>query len=150
LSLRPEDLHDDPPMQWVSTGLRYLIAPVRTSALPRARIAVDDFGDLLGEVGALLAYVLDPDRRERRNWVNDGSVEDIATGSASGPAAAYLVRHGRAVSGEEIRIAQGRFRDRPSIMRPEASGTREHLTGVSPTRHVCLTGSGTLDRPRGM
>jgi trans-2,3-dihydro-3-hydroxyanthranilate isomerase len=150
LSLSPEDLHGDLPMQWVSTGLRYLIVPVRSSALPRARIAVDDLGDLLAEAGALLAYVLDPDRREGRNWVNDGTVEDIATGSASGPAAAYLIRHGRAASGEEIRIAQGRFLDRPSIMRLEASGTREDLTGVSLTGHVCLTGSGTLDRPPGM
>jgi trans-2,3-dihydro-3-hydroxyanthranilate isomerase len=149
LNLGLDDLHDDLPLQCVSTGLRYLIVPVRSSALSRTRIVVHDFGELLAEAGALLAYILDPDQREGRNWVNDGSVEDIATGSASGPAAAYLIRHGRALPGEPIRIAQGRFVGRPSVMLLEATGTRDELTGIILTGHVCLTGSGTLDRAPG-
>ena len=38
-------------------------------------------------VGAKFAYVLDPQRPEGRTWDNAGRVEDVATGSAAGPAA---------------------------------------------------------------
>ena len=37
---------------------------------------------------------LDTEKREGRTWDNAGTVEDIATGSAAGPAAAYLHAHG--------------------------------------------------------
>jgi trans-2,3-dihydro-3-hydroxyanthranilate isomerase len=101
------------PMQVVSTGLPYLIVPV-CDGLDRARIVVDDFEERLAGVGAKFAYVLDPDRREGRSWDNAGDVEDVATASAAGPAAAYLVAHGRAADGEPIVIHQGRFLGRPS------------------------------------
>lgn len=147
LSLDPTDLHADLPVHWVSTGLRYLIVPVRDDALPRARIATDDFAELLAEAGAVLAYVLAPDAREGRNWVNDGSVEDIATGSASGPAAAYLVRCGCADPGFPIDLQQGRFLGRPSTMRLDVSGGPKRISRVVLHGHVCLTGTGMLDQP---
>lgn len=149
LDLSPGDLRDDLPVAWVSTGLRYLIVPVRAGVLARTRIVTAGFEELLGEAGADLAYVLDPDAREGRNWVNDGSVEDIATGSAAGPAAAYLLRHGRATPGETVRIAQGRFLGRPSTMHVDLTEEGGEVAGVTLTGHVCLTGSGTLDAPPG-
>lgn len=149
LNLQPEDVHPDLPMQWVSTGLKYLIVPVTGRGLARARITTSDFGDLLGEAGALLAYVLDPDGREGRNWVNDGSIEDIATGSASGPAAAYLVRHGHADPDSTMSLAQGRFVNRPSEMRVDVHGGPEQIDGITLHGHVCLTGKGSLDGPPG-
>ena len=51
---------------------------------------------------------------EGRTWDNAGGVEDVATGSAAGPAAAYLAAHGLAAEGELIVINQGRFLGRPS------------------------------------
>ena len=45
---------------------------------------------MLHEVGADFVYVLDPDRPEGRTWDNSGLTEDVATGSAAGPTAAYL------------------------------------------------------------
>lgn len=147
LSLAPEDLHEDLPVQWASTGLTYLIVPVRSEALPRARIATGQFAALLAEAGAQLAYVLDPEGGEGRNWVNDGSVEDIATGSASGPAAAYLVRHGRARPDRTVELRQGRFLARPSVMSVVVTGSPEDIRQVVLKGHVCLTGSGNLDGP---
>ncbi|MGI8781425.1 MAG: PhzF family phenazine biosynthesis protein, partial [Solirubrobacteraceae bacterium] len=149
LSLQPDDLDPDLPMRWASTGLKYLIVPVRGHSLARARIATASFGELLDEAGALLAYVLDPDGREGRNWVNDGSVEDIATGSASGPAAAYLVQHGRAEPDSTARLAQGRFLCRPSVMSVDVHGSPDQINRVVLTGHVCLTGTGSLDSPPG-
>ena len=102
-------------MQVVSTGLPYLIVPV-SSGLDRARIAVGDFEERLANVGAKFVYVFDPDRREGRSWDNAGTVEDVATGSAAGPAAAFLIAHGLAGAAEKIVISQGRFLGRPSVI----------------------------------
>ena len=111
LGLSEGDLHGLP-MQVVSTGLPYLIVPV-AHGLGRARIAVTDFEEQLASVGAKFVYVFDPDKREGRSWDNAGAVEDVATGSAAGPAAAYLAAHGLA---DRIR--------RSSSIRDDSSGGR--------------------------
>ena len=122
LGLSQDDLHELP-MQVVSTGLPYLIVPL-AQGLNRARIADPDFEAQLAGVGAKFAYVLDPDRREGRSWDNTGATEDIATGSAAGPAAAFLAAHGLAGPGEPVLIRQGRFLGRPSTItvRPDSQG----------------------------
>ena len=67
-------------------------------------------------MGAKFAYVFDPDKREGRSWDNAGAVEDVATGSAAGPAAAFLAAHGLAAKEETVVISQGRFLGRPSMI----------------------------------
>jgi trans-2,3-dihydro-3-hydroxyanthranilate isomerase len=114
LGLGGDDLHGLP-MQVVSTGLPYLIVPVSTG-LDRARIVAGDFEERLASVGAKFVYVFDPEQREGRTWDNAGAVEDVATGSAAGPAAAFLVAHGLAAADEAIVISQGRFLGRPSVI----------------------------------
>jgi len=91
-----------------------LIIPVAQRGLERARIVVDDFEQRLARVGARFVYVFDPDEREGRTWDNAGTVEDAATGSAAGPAAAYLAAHGLAAHNEAMIVKQGRFLGRPS------------------------------------
>jgi PhzF family phenazine biosynthesis protein len=123
LNLRSGDLCPLP-AQVVSTGLPYLIVPVTRRGLERGRIVVDDFEPRLAGVGAKFVYVFDPDEREGRTWDNAGAVEDIATGSAAGPAAAYLMGHGLASQDEAIIVKQGRFLGRPSqiAVTPDRSG----------------------------
>ena len=123
LNLAPGQLHPALPMQVVSTGLPYLIVPVQ-DGLERARISHPRFEDLLAASGAKFVYVLDPDRPEGRTWDNAGRIEDVATGSAAGPAAGYLMRHGVRPRGESLLIHQGRFTGRPSTIeiRPEPDG----------------------------
>jgi PhzF family phenazine biosynthesis protein len=140
LNLRTEDLAADLPLQVISTGLSYLIVPLGAN-LERARIVAAGFEALLATVGAKFVYVLDVERREGRTWDNDGRVEDIATGSAAGPAAAYLVAHGLALHDEVITIAQGRFLGRPSELQAIVRGDR---AGVIVRGRVCLVGDGTL------
>lgn len=105
------------PMEVITTGLPYLIVPVTAVGLERARVVVTDLDERLASVGAAFAYVLDARNREGRTWDNLGKVEDIATGSAAGPVAGYLVRHALAEAGTEIILHQGRFAGRPSAMR---------------------------------
>jgi trans-2,3-dihydro-3-hydroxyanthranilate isomerase len=45
-----------------------------------------------------------------------GVPEDAATGSAAGPLALHLVRHGRIGFGDTIRIEQGAEISRPSVL----------------------------------
>jgi len=115
LGLSAADLHELLPMQVVSAGLPYLIVPV-SRGLDRARIAAGDFEERLASVGAKFVYVFDPGTREGRSWDNAGAVEDVATGSAAGPAAAFLAAHGLAAPDETIVISQGRFLGRPSVI----------------------------------
>jgi predicted PhzF superfamily epimerase YddE/YHI9 len=51
-------------------------------------------------------------------------VEDVATGSAAGPAAGYLLHHGVLPAREPILVHQGRFTGRPSMIevRPGPDG----------------------------
>jgi trans-2,3-dihydro-3-hydroxyanthranilate isomerase len=59
-----------------------------------------------------------------------GISEDPATGSAAGPLACHLLRHGRIASGAEIEIAQGAEIGRPSTLYARVTGTRETLASV--------------------
>lgn len=101
------------PAQRVSTGLPYLLLPVTASGLARARqrLALDAE---LAKVGAAFVFLLDVDAREGRTWDPLGVIEDIATGSAAGPVAAYLVEQGLERRAQPFALQQGRFLDRPS------------------------------------
>jgi trans-2,3-dihydro-3-hydroxyanthranilate isomerase len=114
--LASAQVRGDLPAQVVSTGLPYLILPVTADGLAAAGVRDPLLPDRLTEYGARFAYVLDPDRPEGRSWDDAGAAEDVATGSAAGPVAAYLVELGRRAPDEKIAVHQGRFVGRPSVM----------------------------------
>jgi trans-2,3-dihydro-3-hydroxyanthranilate isomerase len=60
----------------------------------------------------------------------DGVPEDPATGSAAGPLACHLARHGLIPFGEEIEISQGAEIGRPSTLYARAEGTSERIDRV--------------------
>lgn len=114
LNLESGDLAPNLPLQLVSTGLPYLIVPVTAAALDRSAVRGRELERLLARFGARFVYVLNPDVPEGRTWDNLGEVEDVATGSAAGPAAAYLYRHGRVAADRAIAVRQGRHAGRAS------------------------------------
>ena len=59
-----------------------------------------------------------------------GVPEDPATGSAAGPLAVHLARHGRIGFGEEIEIRQGEEIGRPSVLYARAEGTADRIERV--------------------
>ncbi len=59
-----------------------------------------------------------------------GVAEDAATGSAAGPLAIHLARHGQIAYGEEIEIRQGAEIGRPSVLYARASGEGERIESV--------------------
>jgi PhzF family phenazine biosynthesis protein len=117
------------PLQVVSTGLPYLIVPVTPTGLERARIVVDDFEAQLAAVGAEFVYVLDVSVPEGRTRDNRGAVEDVATGSAAGPVAAYVAANGRADSSASLHLQQGRFVGRPSVIRIDRARNGDLFVG---------------------
>ncbi len=60
----------------------------------------------------------------------DGVVEDPATGSAAGPLACHLARHGLIEFGAEIEIEQGAELGRPSRLFARADGSAERVDEV--------------------
>jgi PhzF family phenazine biosynthesis protein len=149
VGLAVDDLDAGLPPAVVSTGLRYLLVPVLPDALGRARISRTDFADFLGSLGAEFVYVLSAptDGRpiEGRHWTNDGSLEDVATGSAAGCVAAYLRRHARIGDGDQVELHQGRHVGRPSRISIRAFGPPEAVDHVVVGGDVTLVGCGRLD-----
>ncbi|MDF3299446.1 PhzF family phenazine biosynthesis protein [Streptomyces tropicalis] len=143
-SLRPEHLDPDLRPEVVSTGLRYLVVPVRHGALERARVAFD-LQAFLAPLGAQFAYMLDATAIEGRHWNNDGIAEDVATGSAAGCVAAYLRRNGRIGDGEQVTLRQGGFAGRPSEMAITAHGTGTDIPSVEVGGDVAFVGDGRLE-----
>ncbi len=147
LNLTADDLAPGLPLQVVSTGLPYLIVPLR-QGIGRAAIVVRDFEAQLARVGAKFVFVLDIEQCEGRTWDNDGRVEDSATGSAAGPVGAYLVHHGLREKDLPIVLNQGRFVDRPSKLITTVYG--DTSLGVRVAGQVVPMGSGVLELPEGV
>ncbi len=144
LNLAEDDIAPGLPLEVVSTGLPYLIVPLRRN-LANARIAVPHFEKMLERCGAKFVFVFELSRMEGRTWDNLGLVEDIATGSAAGPMGAYLVRHGIRPPETELLLHQGSFLNRPSRLLVRIGGTRENIASVRVSGTVCPVASGTLD-----
>jgi trans-2,3-dihydro-3-hydroxyanthranilate isomerase len=143
-SLTADDLDPLLAPEVVSTGLRYLVVPVRGRGLPAARIACADLEIRLANLGAQYAYLVDAESFEGRHWTNDGLVEDVATGSGAGCVAAYLRRHERIPDGDSAILRQGRFVGRPSEITLRARG-RDTDVRVVVGGTVVLVGEGQLN-----
>ena len=137
------DLDPHLPLAVISTGLRYLIVPVRRDMLSRARTAAD-ITALVQGVGAQFAVLLDEAALEVRHWNNDGVAEDVATGSAAGTIGAYRLRYCGAKSGASFTLNQGRFAGRPSQLIVQPHGTPDTVHSVKVGGDVAIVGHGSL------
>ena len=136
LGLKPDDLLPDFPVEEVSTGIPFVIVPVRTlEAVRRSRCRPDKLAGLTTDRrgGAFLLFARQA--YDARNDLNVrvfahayGVAEDPATGSANGCLAGYLVRHryfGKARI--DIRVEQGHEIGRPSLLLLRAGEKRGRI-----------------------
>jgi trans-2,3-dihydro-3-hydroxyanthranilate isomerase len=72
-----------------------------------------------------------------------GVGEDPATGSAAGPLAVHLARHGRIEFGQEIEIRQGAQINRPSVLYAQAEGTPDSIERVLVGGRAVVVAHGT-------
>jgi trans-2,3-dihydro-3-hydroxyanthranilate isomerase len=68
--------------------------------------------------------------KTRMFYPSAGIPEDPATGSAAGPLAVHLARHGRIALGEQIEIRQGAEIGRPSVLHARVGGEGDRIDTV--------------------
>jgi trans-2,3-dihydro-3-hydroxyanthranilate isomerase len=92
-----------------------------------------DFGALAAATGdGVNCFARDDSHWKTRMFApTHGVSEDAATGSAAGPLAVHLARHGRIAFGERIEISQGAEIGRPSTLYAEAHGAPDRLERVA-------------------
>ena len=73
-----------------------------------------------------------------------GVAEDPATGSAAGPLALHLARHGRIAFGQEIEIHQGAEIGRPSTLYARVEGTGDQVDTVEVAGSAVVVANGEL------
>ena len=131
LGLTLDDLDPELPVQTVSTGMPFCIVPLRSLEVS-SRLAVPQAlaQEYLAKTDAKFFFCVTPaDVDSGADWHNRMQFyngEDPATGSASGCAIAYLVRHGAVASGAPTIFEQGVEMRRQSrvYVRASANGTQ--------------------------
>jgi trans-2,3-dihydro-3-hydroxyanthranilate isomerase len=130
-----EDIDHELPIQTVSTGVPFTILPLRgLDAMSRLAINQRRSFEYLSASGGKFFFcvtrqTVDPAARlHARMLFYNG--EDPATGSASGCAAAWMVRHGVAQSDERVLIEQGVEMKRPSRIFVRASRRNDGVVNV--------------------
>jgi trans-2,3-dihydro-3-hydroxyanthranilate isomerase len=87
-------------------------------------------------------------RWKTRMFAPGGGVpEDPATGSAAGPLAVHLARHGRIEFGQEIEISQGAEIGRPSTLYARVDGSPERLERVEVGGSAVIVARGEFALP---
>jgi trans-2,3-dihydro-3-hydroxyanthranilate isomerase len=90
-----------------------------------------DFGALAGYDVGINCFAGSGARWKTRMFApSSGVAEDPATGSAAGPLAIHLARHGRIAFGDEIEISQGAELRRPSKLYARVEGSADRIEAV--------------------
>jgi len=130
LNLEPDEIDANFPIQEVSTGVPFIIVPLKTLAsLKKAQVNLDKYFELVDTMEAKEILIFCP---ETYSDLNDLSVrvfahslgipEDPATGSANGCLAGYLVEYAYYGEGKiDVRVEQGYEIDRPSLLLLQAA-----------------------------
>lgn len=152
LGVGPEAIDTRFPIQQVSTGLAFVIVPMkRLEDVRRCRINRDAYDDLVRRRDMKSIFFFCPETYADENQINArmfadafGVPEDPATGSANGCLAGYLVHHGYYGSDEiEVRVEQGYEIGRPSLLRLKAA-RRDDTIEVFVGGRVVLVARGEL------
>lgn len=143
LNVHENDIDKNYSIEVVSTGLPYLLVPLRNN-IQNSKITHNSFEAFLSEFKAKFVYVFDTSTLECRTWDNIANIEDVATGSAAGPLCAYLLKNKIKKQDEVIDVHQGKFIERPSIIKGWTSQNEGHKE-VFITGEVSFFASGTIN-----
>jgi trans-2,3-dihydro-3-hydroxyanthranilate isomerase len=117
--LRLEDFDPSVPIETVSTGLPYMVTPLKSlEVIQKLRVDLHRAAEYLEKTGGKFIYfvareTVDPAARLHARMIFYNG-EDPATGSAAGCAAAWMVARGVAEPDERVLIEQGIEMQRPS------------------------------------
>ncbi len=125
LTVGRTDIDTDFPIQSVSTGVPFILLPLRSlEAVRRAGVVREKWLDWVKDRPAKMLFVfcretIDPANHIHARMFADyyGIAEDPATGSANSCLAAYLVRHRYFGTDQiDVRVEQGHEIGRPSLL----------------------------------
>jgi trans-2,3-dihydro-3-hydroxyanthranilate isomerase len=133
--LRIEDFDDSLPIQTVSTGVPFTVAPLKSlDVMASLRVDLGRAAEYLARTAGKFFYFVtretshrDTRLRARMPFYNS---EDPATGSAAGCAAAWMVKHGMAQPDERVLIEQGVEMKRPSRISVRAGRSDNRIVNV--------------------
>jgi trans-2,3-dihydro-3-hydroxyanthranilate isomerase len=119
------------PVEVYDNGLRHVYVCLgsekEVAALRPDLARLEDFDAVLG----INCFAGSGSRWKTRMFAPGGGVpEDPATGSAAGPLALHLARHGRIGFGDEIEISQGAELGRPSTLYARVDGSADEVERV--------------------
>jgi trans-2,3-dihydro-3-hydroxyanthranilate isomerase len=125
LSLERREIDGRYPIQEVSTGLPFIIVPLKTlNTLKKARVNRDKYLTLVKDTEAKAILIFCPETHTTKNDLSVrvfvdyfGVPEDPATGSGNGCLAGYLTKHRYFGSDKiDLRVEQGYEIGRPSLL----------------------------------
>jgi trans-2,3-dihydro-3-hydroxyanthranilate isomerase len=119
------------PVELYDNGLRFVYVSLGSEEeVAAVRPDFSRLGDLEAVLG-FNCFAGSGTRWKTRMFAPGGGVpEDPATGSAAGPLAVHLARHGRIEFGQEIQISQGAEIKRPSTLHARVEGAAERVEQV--------------------
>ena len=118
------------PVEWYDLGPGHVY--IELESAEQVAALEPDFGAM----GRVTGLGVNTFARDGSGWKTrmfapgHGVSEDPATGSAAGPLAVHLARHGRIEFGETIEISQGAEIGRPSKLYASAEGTPDRIERV--------------------
>jgi trans-2,3-dihydro-3-hydroxyanthranilate isomerase len=136
LRLKETELDERYPVEEVSTGLPFIIVPLKTlDSLKRIQVDVDDYLRLVENCSAKAILAFCPQTHGEQNDLcvrvfahYYGVAEDPATGSANGCLAGYLAKHRYFDQSHiDIRVEQGYQIGRPSLLFLKAEDSQSKI-----------------------
>ncbi len=132
LNLPIDDIDTNFPIQSVSTGLPFIIVPLKTlAAVKKAKVNLEKYFELISNTEAKSILIFCPETYHQENNLNVrvfcdylGIPEDPATGSANGCLAGYLANYAYfGADSIDIRVEQGYEIGRDSLLLLKAQKT---------------------------
>ncbi|MBW8001581.1 MAG: PhzF family phenazine biosynthesis protein [Planctomycetes bacterium] len=152
LSISKDDIDKRFPVQSVSTGLGFIIVPLRNlEAVKNVEINKSKLFEFVSKTEAKLIFVFCGETYNEDNDINSrmfadayGIAEDAATGSANSCLAGYLVKHHYFGGGKiDVRVEQGYEIGRPSLLYLRAE-EKDGKIDVSVGGKVAMVAKGEL------
>jgi trans-2,3-dihydro-3-hydroxyanthranilate isomerase len=136
------------PVERYDNGAQHVyVALGSEDEVARLRPDLNRLAGLEGVVGVNCFAGADGRWKTRMFAPASGVPEDPATGSAAGPLALHLARHGRIAFGDEIEITQGVEIDRPSTLYARADGSADNVERLEVGGSAVVIARGELQVP---